>query len=91
MVVGKRSGYFLYLSDVIQPDFETAVDSTYHQIVIEHNPTHLSPYPSDQASDPVTTIIASVVPSSGTQLTNVLGQLNPWMASCPGAFANLTF
>ena len=76
---------------VIKPDFETAVDSTYHQIVIEHNPKHLSPNPSDIASDPVTTIIACVVPSSGTQLTNVLGQLNPWMASCPGAFANLTF
>ena len=76
---------------VIKPDFETVVDATYHQIVIEHNPKHLSPYPSDQASDPVTTIIACVVPSSGTQLTSVLAQLNPWMASCPGAFANVSF
>jgi hypothetical protein len=76
---------------VVKPDFETVVDDTYHQIVIEHNPTHLSPYPSDQASDPVTTVIACVVPSSGTQLTSLLAQLNPWMASCPGAFANVSF
>ena len=76
---------------VKQPDFETTVDSTYHQIVIEHNPKHLSPYPSDVASDPVTTIIACVVPSSGTQLNSLLAQLNPWMASCPGAFANISF
>ena len=76
---------------VITPDFETVVDSTYHQIVIEHNPKHLSPYPSDQASDPVTTIVACVVPSTGTQLNSLLAQLNPWFASCPGAFANISF
>ena len=76
---------------IIKPDFRTTVDATYHQIVIEHNPKHLSPNPSDLSSDPVTTVIACVVPSSGTQLTSLLGQLNPWFASCPGAFNNVTF
>ena len=76
---------------VITPDFETVVNSTYHQIVIEHSPKHLSPYPSDIATDPVTTVIACVVPSAGTQLDSVLAQLNPWFASCPGAFANVSF
>lgn len=76
---------------VVKPDFRTSTSSTYHQIVIEHNPKHLSPYPSDSASDPVTTVIACVVPSSGTQLNSLLAQLNPWFASCPGAFANISF
>lgn len=76
---------------IVKPDFRTVVDDTYHQIVIEHNPKHLSPNPSDGAADPVTTIIACVVPSSGTQLSSLLGQLNPWFASCPGAFNNVTF
>jgi hypothetical protein len=76
---------------IIKPDFRTVVDATYHQIVIDHNPSHLSPYISDKATDQVTTILAFVVPSSGTQLTDVLAQLNPWMASCPGAFSNITF
>lgn len=76
---------------VIKPDFKTVKDATYNQIVIEHNPKHLSPYNSDVATDPVTTIIAIPVESSGTQMTSVLAQLNPWFASCPGAFANVTF
>lgn len=73
------------------PTFRVSTSATYHQIVIEHNPKHLSPNPSDGASDPVTTVIACVVPSSGTQLATLLGQLNPWFASCPGAFANVSF
>jgi len=76
---------------VIKPDFRVSASSTYHQIVIEHNPKHLSPNPSDGAQDPVTTIVACVVPSSGTQLDSLLAQLNPWFASCPGAFANISF
>jgi len=39
-----------------------------------------------QKQAPLTTLVAIPVPSTGTQMTDVLAVLNPWFASCPGAF-----
>ena len=58
-------------------------------IVIEHDVPYQSPDNQYVKEAPQTTVLAFVVPSSGTQQATVLGQLNPWMASCPKAFANV--
>ena len=66
---------------VITPEFRTVVASTYDLIVIESDKSYLSPDNQYIKQAPLTTIIAMVAPSSGTQQTNVLAQLNPWMNS----------
>lgn len=76
---------------VIKPDFSTVKATTYQLIVIEHDKSYLSPDNSYVKQTPLTTVVAIPVESSGTQLTTVLSQLNPWMASCPGAFGGLAF
>lgn len=76
---------------VLTPTMRTVVDSTYHMIVIEHDVEYRAPNNQGYETRPVTTIIANVVPSSGTQLTSLLAQLNPWMASTPKAFDHITF
>ena len=76
---------------VIQPTQDTVVDSTYNMILIEHDVPYQSPDNQYVKDAPQTTALAFVVPSSGTQQASVLAQLNPWMASCPKAFASVTF
>jgi hypothetical protein len=76
---------------VIKPDFATVVNATYNLIVIEHDISYLSPDNAYVKDAPLTTVIAIQVESGGTQLTSVLAQLNPWMASTPGAFASVSF
>lgn len=76
---------------VIKPDYATVVDSTYNLIIVEHDKSYLSPDNAYVKDAPLTTVIAITVASSGTQTTSVLAQLNPWMASLPGAFANVSF
>ena len=73
---------------VILPDFNTVKSATYDLIVIEHDRSYLSPDNQYIKQAPLTTIIAMVVPSSGTQQTNILAQLNPWMNSV--GFASVT-
>ena len=76
---------------VIEPTKDAVVDSTYHMIVIEHENPYQSPDNQYVKYAPQSTVIANVVPSTGTQLNSLLLQLNPWMASCPKAFANISF
>ena len=76
---------------VIQPDMSTVKAATYNQIIIEHDKSYIAPNVQGTEVTSLTTVIAIPVESSGTQLTSVLAQLNPWFASTPGAFANVTF
>jgi hypothetical protein len=71
---------------IILPDACTVVGATYDIITIEHDADYLSPDNQYVKQAPLTTQIAFVVPSSGTQETTVLGVLNDWLSSCPGAF-----
>jgi len=75
---------------VITPTVRTVKSTTYDLIVIEHDKSYISPDNQYVKQAPLTTVIAFVVPSSGTQEASVLAQLNPWMASCPGAFNGVT-
>jgi len=71
------------------PTVNAVLNATYDLIVIEHDKSYLSPDNQYVKQAPLTTVLAFVVPSAGTQEVDVLGQLNPWMASCPGAFTNV--
>lgn len=65
-------------------DVEAA--GTYDLYIIEHDDVHPSADLNGQIASPLRTIIA--VPSANTTVTTALeGVLNPWMASCPGAFS----
>ena len=75
---------------VIEPTKDTVIDATYNMIVIEHEVPYQSPDNAYVKNAAQSTALAFVVPSSGTQQTSVLAQLNPWMASCPKAFANIS-
>lgn len=78
---------------VITPTMSTVVDNYYDLIVIEHDREYLSPGINSYQSTPLTTVIALATANTGinagTQAADILAQLNPWMASCPGAFANI--
>jgi len=74
---------------IIQPDMCTVVDDTFDLIIIEHDTTYLAPNNQGVETTPLTTIVALKVESAGDQSTLLLAQLNPWMASCPGAFSNV--
>jgi hypothetical protein len=75
---------------IILPDPSTVVGKTYDIITIEHDASYLSPDNQYVKQAPLTTQIAFVVPSAGTQETAVLGVLNDWISSCPGNFAPVT-
>jgi len=70
---------------VKEPTTFTVKSSTYDLLVIESDKSYRS---SDDWSKqtPLTTIVAIPVPSTGTQMVDVLAVLNTWFASCPGAF-----
>lgn len=76
---------------VIKPDWTTVKDETYDLIVIEHDKAYLSPDNQYVKDAPLTTVIAVPNTATSNQMTSILAQLNPWMASCPGAFANVSF
>lgn len=75
---------------VKEPATYTVKSATYDQIIIEHDVEYTSPDNQYVKRTPLTTVIAIPVPSSGTQMTQVLGVLNPWMASCAGGFSNVS-
>lgn len=75
---------------IIKPDFRTVKDATYDLLVIEHDKSYQSPDNQYVKQTPLTTVVAIPVPSSGTQMATLLTQLNPWFASCPGAFTNVS-
>jgi hypothetical protein len=74
---------------VVKPDMQTVKDETYDLLVIEHENPYQSPDNQYVKDAPHTTILA--LPDGASQTTDILAQLNPWMASCPGAFANVSF
>lgn len=74
---------------VIKPDYATVKDETYDLILIESDKTYQSPDNQYVKQTPLSTYIA--LPDGAAQTAVILGQLNPWMASTPGAFANVSF
>jgi len=79
---------------VLEKDFDTVVDSFYDMIVIEHDKSYLAPNNQGVEQTPITTVLAIATATTGinagNQTATILSVLNPWMASCPGAFANVT-
>lgn len=63
------------------PAMDAVVGATYNILVIEHDRSYLSPDNQYIKQAPLTTVVAFVVPTVGTQQTNVLARLNPWMES----------
>jgi hypothetical protein len=90
-VIGYRGISNLTHFPVLQPDFETVKDETYDMIVIEHEVPYQSPDNQYVKNAPQSTVIAIPYTATSNQMDSVLAQLNPWMASCPGAFANVSF
>ena len=76
---------------ILAKTFETVVDETYDMIVIEHNNPYLAPNNQGYETAPATTQIVVPYTATANQMASILTQLNPWMASCPGAFANVSF
>ena len=76
---------------ILEKTFETVVDETYDMIVIEHNNPYLAPNNQGYETASATTQIVIPYTATANQMASVLTQLNPWMASCPGAFANVSF
>lgn len=76
------------------PDFSTVKSDYYDLIVIEHDKTYTSADNQYVKQAPLTTIIALETASTGInaygQAANILARLNPWMASCPGAFSAIS-
>jgi len=75
---------------VIVPDFSTVKDGYYDLIIIEFEREYLSPGINNYQKTPLTLVIAMATATTGinagTQVASLLAQLNPWMASTPGAF-----
>jgi hypothetical protein len=69
---------------VKQPAFRTDITKTYDEIVIEHDGAFLTPDNGYTKSARHETCI--FLPVSCGQGADILGVLNPWMASTPGAF-----
>lgn len=76
---------------VLEKAWETVVDETYDTIVIEHNNPYLAPNNQGYETARAATLIIVPYTATSNQMSSVLTQLNPWMASCPGAFANISF
>ncbi len=74
---------------VKQPAMRTVAGATYDIITIEHDKSYVSPDNQYVKQAPITTQIAFVVPTTGTQEASVLAVLNPWMASTPMALPNV--
>ena len=76
---------------VLEKAFDTTVDSYYDLIVIEHDKSYLAPNNQGVEQTPISTVLAMATAVTGVnannQIVSVLAQLNPWMASCPGAFS----
>ena len=75
---------------VLKPDLATVIDETYDLVVIESDKSYVSADNQYVKQAPLTTVIAIPEPSAANQMTDVLAVLNPWMASLPKAFDNVT-
>ena len=76
---------------ILEKEWETVVDETYDLVVIEHDNPYLAPNNQGYETARAATVIAIPNTATANQMTDVLAQLNPWMASCPGAFAGVSF
>lgn len=76
---------------VLTPDFLTVKDETYDMIVIEHDKSYRSPDNQYGKETILTTMIAIPDTATSNQMDTILGVLNPWMASLPGAFESISF
>lgn len=74
---------------VIGPTVRTVKSETYDTLVIRHKNTYTSVSNWDKNVD-ITTKIFIPNPASANQATDILAVLNPWMASVPGAFTNVS-
>lgn len=77
---------------VLLPTVRVVLSETYDTIVIEHDKSYTSPDNQYVKQAPLTTVIAIPDNAAGpasNQMGDVLAVLNPWMASLPGAFANI--
>jgi hypothetical protein len=79
---------------IIGPTLSTVSGAFYDLIVIEHEQEYMSPGLNTYQTTKLTTVIAMATASTGinasTQLASLLSQLNPWMASTPKGFDNIT-
>jgi hypothetical protein len=78
---------------VKSPDPYTVSAETYDLIVIESDKSYTSADNQYVKRQPLTTVIAIPNNAAGpasNQVGDILAVLNPWMASCPGAFVNVT-
>ena len=72
---------------IVKPEMRTIKSATYNMIVIEHDVDYRSPDNQYEKSTILTTEVA--MPSGAAQQAVLLTNLNTWMASLPGAFANV--
>jgi len=73
---------------VIKPDLNVDMDTWYDSIIIEHNKGYAS---ADNNYDKETQLTTEIyLPRNAGQTSNVLAVLNPWMASLPKAFSNVS-
>jgi hypothetical protein len=75
---------------VKEPTTFTVKSETYDLLVIDHDKSYRSPDNEYVKSTSLTTVIAVPYTATANQMDSVLAQLNPWMASLPGAFANVS-
>lgn len=68
-----------------EPTTYAVKDETYDLLIIESNKSYTSSDAWNKEA-PLTTVVAIPNPASANQMTDVLAVLNPWFASCPGAF-----
>lgn len=70
------------------PDFRTVKDETYDVIVIDHKNWFTAANREEKQVDIKTKVF---LPDGASQTTNILAVLNPWMASLPKGFTNISF
>lgn len=90
-VLGYRGIWNTTHFPVIKPDVETVLNETYDMLVIEHDTPYQSPDNQYVKQTAHTTVLAIPNTSTSNQMDSILAQLNPWMASCPGAFSSVSF
>jgi hypothetical protein len=73
---------------VQMPAMRTVKSTTYQAIIIESDKKYTSPDSYDKKTRLTTEVY---IPVGAGQLTDVLNVLNPWMASTPKAFNNVSF
>lgn len=76
---------------VKQPSFRTVLSETYDSLTIEHDKSYQSPDTGYTKTTRVETQVFIPNTATSNQMDTVLGKLNTWMASTPGAFSNVTF